>query len=506
MRLCCLGLCIACAIGSTVLAQPAAPTADAGSADAQRPDSSSPPEVHYGALKSRIWDQTKNAITIEERRRLGKGLLFDSLDAAPSNAAVRTQALDPVVSVGPPGRITAGIKTDLDDVEGGATIAPGLLLSASHWFWRGWTVSMASLEDSKSRVGAGWSYEFSRKLLTPESVGVKPCKNDLEAFGRQLDSLAGDFETVCERLVKVVPDPSLAPLQGEKPEVVAKQAGYWHAAQIACGYERPTPASDPGLSEAIAEIKTVVDYATAKVRDRKVIEAQRTVKYEYDTLVAFRGLDPTACYESKELGTAYTRTAWSTTRKRLGASANADFFQRVYGFKPDPEAALPRGEAQEWKVRAGVARSVDGSQQGVTLGYGQARVEPRDELRGIVTVGASLSGFAHGIAADLYDEDGKLNVNDDGELPAYLTVGVEVTVDFATNPPDTQSTRANIQKFEGTAFIDFHVRKDLGFRLGLPLKAEIAKRDADDMAMPPLVEKRDLQWTLYPFVSTVLKL
>jgi hypothetical protein len=464
------------------------------------------PDAHYDELRKRIVEDKRKEIETEVIRRRAEGQTYSSIDVAPSNAAVRTRALDPEIATGPAGRFTAGIKTDLDGTEAGATISPGVLFSSSNALVRGLSLTAASLEESRSRFGAAWSLEIAPKLLTPESLGVPACKSDLGTFDKQLAQLEQNFIRVCEDLIKNMPDPALTPINGATEKETKGRQDKWVSTRMACGYQQPTAENNPGLTQAIEDLRFVINFAIQARFDGDVLRDRQAIQAAYDDLMKFRALDPTDCYSSKEIGKAFLRKSWTTTRHRIGVSGNIDLFPRVWGFNPDESTELPGGEFNEWKVRAEYAQSAGGGEVTVSAGFGQKREKVGDDLEGTVTIAGSIVGFAHAVTLKPLFEDGALNVDNDGELPPYFTVGADLKVELATDPPESQDTFANLSGLEASVFIDFHMNEKLGFRVGLPLEATLATREPDDMAMPPVVERRAVQWTIHPVVATVLTL
>jgi hypothetical protein len=445
------------------------------------------PKQRFADLKKRILAAKEKELE-ERRQQPDEPQVPLRLEDVPDNTAVTTRALDPDTAGNASSRTSAGIKTDLEGVEAGVSLNPGVLLSLNNNTLRELSISIASLDDSRSRFGLAWSREIAPTLLTPASVGLAPCKVDLPSFAEELDRLESSFETVCERVVQIIPQPA------NQPEV-------WFSAQIACGYKPKQDGNDPGLTEAIDGIGKVVEGA----RDPRVRGAMLASKAFYDDLMAFKPLDPTSCYGEKALQRGYAQTAWAAGRHRIGLSANIDLLPRVFGFNPDPDMTLPDGDVQAWKARAEYAFARRGNELAISAGYGRSRATANDELSGTLSTSLSFTGLPRALTGEPLETKGRLNIIN-GKLPAHFALGASVRADFAMSPPASQDTFLHLSALEAALFVDFHVTDELSFRLGIPVKGEIVVRDADAMASPPVEEKRALQWTLQPFVATVLKI
>ncbi|HEX2869894.1 MAG TPA: hypothetical protein VHP33_01535, partial [Polyangiaceae bacterium] len=126
-----------------------------------------------------------------------------------------------------------------------------------------------------------------------------------------------------------------------------------------------------------------------------------------------------------------------------------------------------------------------------------------DDFGVYVAPSISVSFVLGSLSADALYKEGKLNVVD-GKVPPRLVAGLNADLEYAFDPPASQATHVN--KFGATAFVDFLFTKELAFRLGIPVKAQIVTREADDKAVPKVTEKKGLQWSVPVFLTSAIKM
>lgn len=456
----------------------------------------SPRDELFRIMKQRAMANTKEVFAAEERRVRSKQLLESETRTF---GARRTQALEPENAATTADRLAVALKTDIAGTEAGVTAAPfGLAENPS---LRGFNLTLGALKNDMVRVGASYSHDFSKPLLGPEDIGLKSCELDEARLGEELELVGQSLDAVCRNVIWLVPEP---PEKNDKGKIDRRPRDRWRTARIACGLEKgstgyPGPAEGLTLTEAIASIKSAIRIAKDKNTD--VDRAVTAGASDMKRIEQFDLPTGTSCHADKEIAAAFQRARWKSTRVRLGTSVTGEFFPRKSGFNPDPSKPLPKGEASKWQARAEVSVGRRRLDFAAGVGAGQVREDLASPLRGFLSPSASLAFAAFNLSPDPLVDKGTLNLPD-GKVPPHVVLGLDAKGEIALSRPDSQTTRFN--KVEVLPFVDFKITEKLSFRLGAPIRAEIAIRKADDKK--GIAEQRGLQWTVPFSVVTVIKL
>jgi hypothetical protein len=225
-------------------------------------------------------------------------------------------------------------------------------------------------------------------------------------------------------------------------------------------------------------------------------------EFQLQRLAAFKE-PPIDCYDSDDIKKALAQASWSHERYRAGVSFTVDTFALVFGFNPKPSEALTKGEGSRVEGRIDGARAAGGLEMHVGAGVGRSRDALSDPYQLYVAPSLSFAITVASLSADPLTVNGKLNTLD-GKLPPRLVVGVDGEVQYVFDPPTEQATHFSTVK--ATLFADFLFTDALGFRLGVPLRGKVVKREADTTAVPPVAAERDLQWSIPVFFTSVLKM
>lgn len=384
-------------------------------------------------------------------------------------------------------KLTAAISTDVEDVEAGVTLSPAKLAGYEFSAWAGATVTVASLEGGGARAGLGYAHAWAPSLRTDE-LGLPHC--DASTLIAEAEKLHDAYVELCHGI-------TLGDYPTSDAKIMRRAQNLWIGVALACGQKERIPAD---ASDRIEELSTG---DPLYVRSRDLVEFSagnpllQEPRAELAAWLEKRG-SRTSCFSDDEVTNAVANALWSKPRIKVGIAAHGDFFARVYGFKPDPDEELSRGELGALKGNLEMETSWRRYTFTFGLGAGYAREKPADELGRTIAANFGLRV----LIARLDKKPLRTAILDD-DSPVFalgLTARGEKTLD----KPESQETSWN--EIEIRAFADFKVSKELAFRLGVPLKAAIATREANDDVMPPIAEKRGLQWTLPVFVATVLKL
>ena len=95
--------------------------------------------------------------------------------------------------------------------------------------------------------------------------------------------------------------------------------------------------------------------------------------------------------------------------------------------------------------------------------------------------------------------DAEKVIRETGELPPHLVLGFSASVDLAPDRPTTQPKL--VEGAELTAYVDLRFSNDLAFRIGVPVKATLVKREATET----VPERSDLQWSVPVSIVALIK-
>jgi hypothetical protein len=463
----------------------------------------SPAAAVFERLKQNAIEHTREIFAAGARRVAVERAAREGTGTAP----IRAAALEPESAAAAADRLSLAVRTDVEDVEAGVSMSPFALVGRSKA--PGLRLTLAALKDDKFRGGVGYTFDSWRPLLTPEQLGLSACVFDQGELTHSLDTLRPSFESACGLIAQVQAND----VKSEKPNDSAAATARWTSARVACGIlpaaatplERRGPDEGLTLVEALANIRLTV--AAAAKRNAGIDSAASgSVKSQLDQLKAFRLPTPTACHKDEAIRTAFLRREWERPRRKIGFSLTADFFPRRFGFNPDstdPSKRLPHGELSNLELASEASWSRGPREVAIGAAVRRARESHVSDLDTSLVPSLSVSIAAFSLSG--HPLVGKTGPQfEDGELPAHAVLGLKCSADIATDPPDTQTTRFNSLSIQ--PFADFKITDKVAVRVAAPVKAELATRKADDKQVPPVLEKRSLQWSVPFLVTTIVKL
>lgn len=409
-------------------------------------------------------------------------------------------------------------KTDLDGTEAGVSIAPLVLLGHTGEAARGLSVSIASLKEDKFRVGA--SYRSLRaSAIGPDDLGLKLCELDPAVYRTEVAKRADDYAALCVGISKL-PMPSVA------PHKVA-----WLRAAAACGrqvddnllrevltlYSGGTATGDKVFKDAQnGNLTSKVSSALQFWNDIKPtvppVAANEVPPETIEHLKVLRNAPSRwSCYDRDAIVKAALWHHWASAKTSLGFSIVGDFHPYRFGLNPDENddpsknKPLPRGELAKAEARIELHRSRKRLTWTVGLGAKWEREAIDDDLtlslRPAVGMQYVLTRLDGGPLEKEGEKEREMVLTEDGTPPPVLVLGVEALFGAAVhNKPTSQSSR--LDEVDLKLFADFRISKEIAFRIGIPLTAEIKTREA----AAGVAEKKALQWTVPVFLSTVLEI
>ncbi|WNG13257.1 hypothetical protein [Cystobacter fuscus] len=408
-------------------------------------------------------------------------------------------------------RAAAALNTSVEGAEAGIVVTP-LSLFGVDTGPHVWTASVASLEGGRTRVTTGYVFQDSHRPGSYAALGFQfqGCDFDQkkqDKLKKELATYEGYFREVCEVLVPALPEPA-ASTRGNIS---------WHDARIACGHEAE-PSLPPGQ---IAKVYTLAFSATsiskALEHGRESLpsgDAARTelerrasaVSGQLERLEKFSPPSADDCIEDESLKAAIIRYSQKHGTTKFGVQLQYEAFPMRFGFNPDlaegeetPEKELPRGEWAKIGMRADYETRLCGFSVQAGVGAERGRKELADDILWSLTPTASVSRVLT-VVGDKGVGGKSLLVKNDGTLQPHLVGGLLLTSNIALQKAEGQVSPLN--DFQATLYVDFRFTENLQARLGVPLKGENVEREATDAA--PV--KRDVQWSVPVFVTTVLKL
>jgi hypothetical protein len=390
-------------------------------------------------------------------------------------------------------RLSAALKTDIEDVEAGLQVAPFIDKDEP---WSGMYLQLAALEDGVTRLGAGVAFQGAdepQKFADLQDEEGKPlaCEMNLLSAEQAIIQAEGAFSDACKL-------PTLLPaLPGEEKtgdELKKSREG----AEETCSLSNPAGKT---FEELLAALKAFLkdyekrlkdtDDATVRQHANMVLgELARSV----DMVRKFKVSASIECPEPETVKAAVKRWEDSHESWDFGAGVRADFFPLVWGSVPACEATPDEPKCKTFRVAL-------------------QRFEPLAAVtwspqKWSVTLGAGLAWAREERGADL-DEvlSPKLGVSyqfsdSSSEDDPRVVAGLELELDVALGKPESQKELVNELSF--IPYIDVTVTDELSFRLGVPLHAEQVAGEEEEGSMTP--PPSALQWTLPVFVATVIKL
>jgi hypothetical protein len=414
-------------------------------------------------------------------------------------------------------RLAGAIKTNPEGTEAGLSIAPFALAGSE--MLAGLEFSVAALKDDLTRAGVTYTFDGSPTLA---EVWRDPQTCPLQPRIDALEKPKSFFLAACSTVVAELPYATLSLSADESREY----GRTLRRAQIACGLVTPRAGETrvDRLPDALAQIRKAVELANTLAQEAHVELSPPVVVRALGLSASaseFRDWGPalwTECYSDKDIRGHLVRLYWNHRTWKLAVGASFDLFPRKYGFSPDG-SELPKGDTKSGEVRLGFSTVKAGTEVGVSTGFGRSRDKLVDELRSYIPVSFSVAkafSLLKRRPLTTYSDREResvpaLNVVDGG-LPPRLVLGFSAAVQLALDKRESQETSFNAVRIQ--PHIDFLINSTLSFRLGIPLRGEIAVRDKKEAvaetptspATPAVAEKRALQWTVPVALVAVLKL
>jgi hypothetical protein len=413
----------------------------------------------------------------------------------------RVSALDPTASSAVD-RVTLGLGTSVEGAEAGLAVSPAALVGSTNLKAIAFNVFVGALKSDETRVGMRYTLERSGRL--EPSMVPSECPFVESQARAWLDPIGNEYRDVCRVVAQVTSPPPAVP------------AATWAIAQAACGVPGAAypKAGDRNLRVALVVLADVAKALRSSASDEIAREA-RAVATAADELEKF---DPTRfldCFGSeKALAERFRIEQWRQGTTKLGLSTHVDFFARRFGFSPDGKE-LPGGQVKAWQSRFDLSRQRGRGQWTLGMGAGVARQDFKGDYTLTLTPAVSASYIAFSLTgrslleSQTFEENGAdVTVDvirlEDGKIAPHAVIGFLAKAEIAPSPPDTQTTHFNA--FEAQAFMDFKIRENLSFRLGIPVRAELKTRPPDAKASPPVLKQSSLQWSVPVAIVTVIKL
>ena len=378
----------------------------------------------------------------------------------------------------------AALSTSVAGADAGATVNPLALAGQLDSPWQS-PLTVAALKGGLTRLQAGVVYQIQQPL--PELL--PGCTVDQKDLRRQMEAIRDPFKSTCAA-VALLPFPD--PLD-DVGNLLRRDL------RRACGLEPEGPQT---LSTATVQITKILSSLVEKYdSDPELRNAFDHAGSLAQPLAAYREAAPDDCQTTDALGNEAVRAIWIAQRIRIAVSVRGDFYNRAFGFNPDPTTKLPDGRTGDEEVRFEVFYGKKFMDASIGIGGGVARASFSDPRVGYVSPAASLAWTVARLSSESLRKSGQLNVVD-GALPPRMVLGIDVLARYAPRPPATLVT--SWSKVAITAYADFRFSDKLTVRVGAPLAADVVVQKAD--ASKGISERRDLQWTIPVFVATVLKI
>jgi hypothetical protein len=415
----------------------------------------------------------------------------------------RVAALDPESAAATVDRATLGLKTDVKGAEAGIVFAPAILFGQGpESALAALNVVFAALQGEQTRVGVKYAWQSPLEPQSFTALGLKECPFDAAAFTGHVEGLRSHFVAVCEKVVA-----SLPPVAGDADDEDVRHAvRVRQAAQAGCGVAGATfpEPGDAVLDPVLANIRKAV--ARAKESgDAAFLERIATTAASLARLEEYRFVSRWGCQTADLVAERVREWRWNSRRVTWGAAATTDFFPRKFGFNPaEGTSELPGGEVKVWELRAERAQRLRRTEWALGVGGGERRQAFDEKRYGYLAPSFYLAHIAFRLGRGTLLDAKRILREVDGKPVPHVSLGLAVDAELALSRPDTQDTSLN--SLECKAFMDFKISDTLSFRLGVPVKGELAVRKADTSATPAVTELRKIQWSVPVFVVTVLKL
>jgi hypothetical protein len=394
-------------------------------------------------------------------------------------------------------RAAVAIKTDIEDAEAGLQVAPFI---GSGRGWSGLSLSLALLEEDVTQVGLGWAIDISNDepLTYAELKGAdgQPmvCSWDTRGLNQAIESAREEYGEVCD-IPGTLPIP---PLDQTQQRVFAERLLMARAACTGAGVDAiiDTPTFSWGKAQLVAFFRY---YEHLLESAAPPLQAQARVilgsgRDAIDAIKAFEFGPFEDCPGAEELKAAIELWRRQESSLRLGFGVQSQFFPWVGGFDPECEGQQDEPGCQKDKLsfkqvqpRAEVAAIVRGVNLTLGLGLAFSREARGEEL---------TPALALALATDW-----PLTSPLRKDAPRVV-LGLEASARLSLDKPAVQ--KELISEGQITPYLAVEVSDELSFRLGVPLRAELATREADEANQIP--EMRSLQWSVPAFIATVLRL
>lgn len=410
-------------------------------------------------------------------------------------------------------RLAGAIKTNPEGTEAGIVIAPFALAGSD--VLPGLELTFAALEGDFTRTGVSYTKDASPKLA---DVWKAPAACPIPPRIKKLERPHEFYLTACTAVVAAVPE-TVGETSGLSEPERAAYATRMAQARLACGLTRdPASTAASTMPEAIALVRRAVEIVnsvgalTDAIIPRNVLGISLGLAPTATALTNWTLASSTSCYSGDDIQGYFRQLYWRAGTWKLAGSVSFDLFPRKYGFSPD-DSTLPNGDVRSGEARLDFSHTREATEFSAGVAFGRSRDELGDELRGYVGPSASIARAFSLLPKKrpLRTTEGELNVVD-GELPPRLVLGFSTAIEVAVNKRASQDTRFNKVKIQ--PHLDFLINETLSFRLGVPIRGEIAVRKAEEAveatpttpAKPAVVEKRALQWTLPVAIIAVIKM
>lgn len=395
----------------------------------------------------------------------------------------------------------AAIETSVEGTDVGFSVAPLLVagISTNHQL----RLSLGAMKDGRTQVGAAWSYQDTPSITYAE-LGVTACTLDESALKVEMNSLKAEVRNICEVGIAALGS-NLNPLPEQDEQALAREKKVLDSAKETCQGPESAPAFDVAVHTLLKALENAELRSKQTGQDLQGFpDKVRAIRDRIDTLRAFKLPRPDECLTDEVISDAYVQYTWNHLRNKVGASLTAQAFPQLWGFNPDssPSSSLPSGQISKVAGRFEYNLLYKGLELVAGVGVGAEREKHTDMLRPVVSPSFSVAYAATSLMpGSALHSGGKLTLVK-GALPPRVIVGLDLALDYALAPPETQDTP--VQGFAATGFLECRFTDDLAVRVGVPIKADIKVREAD--ASQNITEKRALQWSVPVFVTTALKI
>lgn len=393
-------------------------------------------------------------------------------------------------------RLAAAFGTDVegDGVEAGIELEPLALFDAALPNVA-WTLQLAALKDSKTRVGSGVSYLFAPQPELVDTNGAVACVPNMEQevrekVGAALVSAEVAFDKLCDEVV-----PFTSP--GQMP-ILKKLC------------ENPRKGA---MGRLVKELTKQSDVATASPTDAN-LEFRTRIRANQES---FGKLETTvttlttlgAGYSQEKFLNEYRRKLYEGISTRIGVDGSVDFDAWKFGCEREmvvdgnvEEEPLPDGSVLGWRVGPTVTFKQARWSVSLATRVGQTIPEADDQLRRVVAPGVEASYVLHYLD---HKKGEPIKLGENGKLPPRIALGLKGAAEVALQKPDFQTSKFN--EVEAMVYTDFVVSDNLSFRLGVPLQGALIEQEAgEDDAGNEVPKRTVLQWTVPVTIVTAVSL